>query len=52
VLHDQIVVDLGGAKPGRCRVVMGLYNPYTFDRLEPSGGDDQRRLTIGEITLS
>jgi hypothetical protein len=51
VLHDQIVVDLGEAKPGRYRVVMGLYNPYTFERLEPSGGDDQRRLTIGEITL-
>jgi hypothetical protein len=51
VLHDQIVVDLGGAKPGRYRVVIGLYNPYTFERLEPTGGDEQRRLTIGEITL-
>lgn len=51
VLHDQIVVDLGQAKPGRYRVVMGLYNPYTFERMEPTGGDDQQRLTIGEITL-
>jgi hypothetical protein len=51
VLRDTIMVDLGETSPGEYRVVMGLYNPYTGERLQPEGGDEQGRFFIGEIEV-
>jgi hypothetical protein len=51
ILHDTIVVDLGQMPPGKYRVAIGLYNPYTGERLQPSGGDDQNRFFIGDVEI-
>jgi hypothetical protein len=36
---------------GRLRVVIGLYDPVTGERLVPSDGDADRRVFIGEVTI-
>jgi hypothetical protein len=51
ILHDRIMVDLQNAPPGKYRVAMGLYNPYTFERLQPAGGDVQNRFFIGDVEI-
>ena len=51
ILHDRIMVDLQNTPPGKYRVAMGLYNPYTFERLQPAGGDDQNRFFIGDVEI-
>ena len=50
-VNDVFTVDLQNAPPGKYRVAMGLYNPYTFERLQPSGGDDQNRFFIGDVEI-
>jgi hypothetical protein len=51
VLHDRIMVDLQNTLPGKYRVAIGLYNPYTFERLQPADGDDQNRFFIGDVEI-
>ena len=51
VLHDRIVVDLGETPPGHYRVAMGLYNPYTLERLQPEGGDGSGQFFIGDVEI-
>jgi len=51
ILRDTIVVDLNNTPPGKYRVAIGLYNPYTFERLPPEGGDDQNRFFIGDVEI-
>jgi hypothetical protein len=51
VLRDTVVVDLGETPPGQYRVAIGFYNPYTFERLQPHGGDEQGRFFIGEVEI-
>ena len=51
VLRDTIVVDLQNTPPGTYRVAIGMYDPYTFERLQPAGGDDQNRFFIGDVEI-
>jgi len=51
VLRDTFTVDLGNIPTGRYFVMMGLYDPVTFERLQPSAGDEQGRLMIGEVEI-
>jgi hypothetical protein len=51
IIHDTIMVDLKETSPGKYRVSIGLYNPYTLERLMPAGGDHQGRLFIGDIEV-
>jgi hypothetical protein len=52
VFAETIMVDLSAVAPGRYRVVMGLYDPLTFARIPPSGGDEAQRLNIGEVEIT
>jgi hypothetical protein len=49
-IHDIIGIPV---PPGRYHIVMGLYDPITLDRLEPSGAaaDQDRRVRIGDIEV-
>ncbi len=51
VLHDTITVDLNGVGAGTYQVAIGMYDPVTFERLQPTGGDEQGRLFIGEVDI-
>jgi len=51
VLRDTIMVDLGQTPPGKYHVAIGLYDPYTFERLPPAGGDDRNRFFIGDVEI-
>ncbi len=51
VLRDTITVDLNNIPIGKYKVAIGLYNPYTNERLQPTGGDAQGRLFIGQIEV-
>jgi len=51
VLQDTITVDLKDEPAGTYRVAIGLYDPVTFERLQPTGGDEQGRLFIGEVEV-
>ena len=51
VLRDTITVDLTGVPSGKYQVAIGMYDPVTLERLQPSGGDDQSRLFIGEVDI-
>jgi hypothetical protein len=52
VFHDTIMVDLRQTPPGQYRVVMGLYDPVTTDRLTPSNGDEAQRVLIGQVEIA
>jgi hypothetical protein len=51
VLQDTIMVDLSQVPTGTYRVAIGLYQPVTFERLAPSGGDETGRLVIGDVEV-
>ncbi len=51
VLRDTITVNLSDVPAGRYRVAMGLYDPYTFERLQPESGDEQGRFFIGDVEI-
>lgn len=51
VIPDTFVVDLSELLPGRYRVMLGLYDPVTFERLQPVNGDEFGRLLIGEVEI-
>ena len=51
VLRDTITVDLNGVAAGKYQVAVGMYDPVTFERLQPTGGDGQGRLFIGEVEI-
>jgi hypothetical protein len=52
--RDTISINLSQTPPGLYRVVMGLYDPITLDRLEPVGtaADQDRRVSLGEIEVN
>ena len=52
VLRDTITVDLNGIPPGTYKVDIGMYDPVTFERLQPTHGDEQGRLFIGEVKIN
>ena len=52
VFRDTITIDSTNLPPGRYRVMMGLYQPDTFERLAVTGGDEQNRLYIGDVVIS
>ncbi|MEZ4666719.1 MAG: hypothetical protein R3E39_02150 [Anaerolineae bacterium] len=52
VLRDTITVNLQGILPGRYTVAIGMYDPVTFERSQPTGGDADGRLFIGEVTIT
>jgi hypothetical protein len=49
VLQDTITVDLKGIPPGKYKLAVGMYDPVTFERLQPTNGDAHGRLFIGEV---
>ncbi len=51
--RDTIRITLSNVPPGHYRVLMGLYDPVSLERLEPlgAGADQDRRLFIGEIEV-
>jgi hypothetical protein len=51
--RDTISVDLSQVPAGTYRVVMGLYDPVTLDRLSPTGAnvDADNRVWIGDIEV-
>jgi hypothetical protein len=51
--RDTISVDLSQVPAGTYRVVMGLYDPVTLDRLSPAGAnvDADNRVWIGDIEV-
>jgi hypothetical protein len=51
VLRDTITVDLKDVQPGTYQVAIGMYDPVSQERLQPTGGDDQGRLFIGEVQI-
>jgi hypothetical protein len=51
VIRDQIDWDINALPTGRYRVMLGLYDPVTFERLAPTGADDELRLPAGEFTV-
>lgn len=52
VLRDTITVDLHGVKSGTYQVAIGMYDPVTLERLQPTGGDANGRLFIGEVEIT
>ncbi len=49
-LRDDVVVNLADVLRGSYRVVMGLYDPVTGERLVPGrGGGENAQLFIGEV---
>ena len=52
VLRDTITVDLQGVPIGTYKVAIGMYDPVTFERLQPTGGDANGRLFIGEVEIT
>jgi hypothetical protein len=51
-LADTFVLDISALPAGQYRVVMGLYDPVSFARLAPTGGDEFSRLLIGSFTVN
>jgi hypothetical protein len=51
VFRDTITIESSQLVPGRYRVMMGLYQPDTFERLAVTGGDEQNRLYLGEVVI-
>jgi hypothetical protein len=51
VLRDIIWVDMKDVPPGKYQVAIGFYDPVTFERLLPDGGDEDGRLFIGEVEI-
>lgn len=53
--HDTIKIDLTNAESGMYRVVLGIYNPVTNERLIPENAGDRAdafsRLMIGELEV-
>lgn len=54
MVRDTIMVNLAEVPSGTYRVAIGLYDPYTFERLEPQSVEyevSDGRLFIGEIEV-
>jgi hypothetical protein len=51
VLRDTITVDLTKIPQGIYQVAIGMYDPVSLERLQPTGGDNQGRLFIGEVQI-
>jgi hypothetical protein len=52
VLTDTITIDLSGVPNGAYRMMVGLYDPVTSDRLMPVNGDEFGRFLLGTIELN
>jgi hypothetical protein len=49
--RETIGIDVSALTPGQYQIALGLYDPITYDRLVPSGGDDANRLIVDTITI-
>ena len=38
-------------KAYKYQIAIGMYDPVTLERLQPTGGDEQGRLFIGEVEI-
>jgi hypothetical protein len=61
MLLDTFMLDLSGVPPGRYRLAVGLYDPYSFARLQPTlaegalpqfEADADGRLWVGEVVIN
>lgn len=50
-ITDQLDIPIGELPEGNYEVVMGLFDPITFERLVPDNGDAANRLNIGSFAL-
>jgi len=50
-LADQLDISISHLPPGTYDVVLGLFDPVTFERLVPVNGDESNRLHIGSFAL-
>ena len=50
-LADQLDISISQLPPGTYDVVLGLFDPVTFERLVPVNGDESNRLHIGSFAL-
>jgi len=50
-IRDTITLDLSNLPAGNYRVALGLYNPYTGERLMSPSGDDVGRLFIQDVIV-
>ncbi|MBW4435501.1 MAG: hypothetical protein KME04_00080 [Pleurocapsa minor GSE-CHR-MK-17-07R] len=51
-LTDTFALDASALPAGEYRVMIGLYDPVSFARLTPTGGDEFSRLLIGSFTVN
>lgn len=51
-LTDTFTLDATALPAGEYRVMIGLYDPVSFARLTPTGGDEFSRLLIGSFTVN
>jgi hypothetical protein len=51
MFRDTVVVNLTDLEAGTYQVAVGLYDPLSQERLEPDGGDDQRRFFLDDLEL-
>ncbi|MDX2160101.1 MAG: hypothetical protein SF162_02130 [bacterium] len=49
--RDTIELDVTILPPGLYQTYIGLYNPATFERLMPNGGDTQARFLIDDFEI-
>src|SRR5690606_18191179 len=52
VFTETIMVDLAQVPPGRYRVVLGYYDPVSFERLSSDPGDDSQRVYLGDVEIN
>lgn len=50
-IRDTITLDLSRLSAGNYRLALGLYNPYTGERLMSPSGDDVGRLFIQDVIV-
>jgi hypothetical protein len=51
VIRDRITLDFSSLPAGRYAVALGLYNPYTGERLLTPAGDDSGRVFFQEVVI-
>jgi len=49
--RDTISLNLSGLAPGRYILMLGLYDPVTFERLRPANGDADGRFLVGQFEI-
>ncbi len=49
--RDTVDIDISDVASGAYRIAVGLYDPYTFERLMPFSGDEQGRFWLGNVNI-